>query len=125
MPYLHCFLCNDFLEQRVSDKGKPYFVCDPCGVQIFVRKKTGIERLQNIVSQDQSHGGDKIAKQPDDVEKNAMQDLVDKRQQVQQDLSEIPEPSLFGILPDEHRERRAKLQAQLARLNTLIQRAGK
>jgi DNA-directed RNA polymerase subunit RPC12/RpoP len=54
MPYIRCFLCAENLDQRTSDKGKPYFVCDACGVQIFIRKKQGIERLQNFVSQVQA-----------------------------------------------------------------------
>jgi hypothetical protein len=33
------------LEKRTSKTGKPYFVCDPCGIQLFVRRKGGIERL--------------------------------------------------------------------------------
>jgi len=47
MPFLPCILCGCKLEKRTSKKnGKPYFVCDPCGIQLFIRKKQGIELLE-------------------------------------------------------------------------------
>jgi DNA-directed RNA polymerase subunit RPC12/RpoP len=47
MPFLPCLLCGRKLEKRTSKKnGKPYFVCDPCGIQLFIRKKQGIELLE-------------------------------------------------------------------------------
>ena len=49
MPFLPCFLCGLKLEKRTSKTGKPYFVCDPCGVQLFVRRKDGIERLDALM----------------------------------------------------------------------------
>jgi hypothetical protein len=48
MPKLKCFLCTDLLEQRTDKNGKPYFVCDPCGTQYFVRKPTGIAHLNAL-----------------------------------------------------------------------------
>src|SRR5437868_5552536 len=48
---LPCFLCGDWLEQRIAKSGKPYFVCDTCGTQFFVRKKEGITRLGAVVEQ--------------------------------------------------------------------------
>jgi len=47
MPFLPCILCGRKLEKRTSTKnGKPYFVCDPCGIQLFIRRKQGIELLE-------------------------------------------------------------------------------
>ena len=48
---LPCFLCGDTLEMRTSKKNKPFFVCDDCGTQFFVRKKLGIERLEELIGQ--------------------------------------------------------------------------
>src|SRR2546423_3459687 len=45
MHVLPCFLCGHRLEKRTTKKLKPYFVCDRCGIQLFVRGKQGIERL--------------------------------------------------------------------------------
>jgi hypothetical protein len=46
MPFIPCFLCGRKLEKKMSKVLKPYFVCDPCGIQIFVRRKKGIELLE-------------------------------------------------------------------------------
>jgi DNA-directed RNA polymerase subunit RPC12/RpoP len=46
MQFIPCFLCGRKLEKRTSKAGKPYFVCDPCGIQIFVRRMKGIELLE-------------------------------------------------------------------------------
>jgi len=49
MPKLPCLLCGRQLDQRTDKNDKPYFVCDPCGTQIFIRRKTGIENLAELV----------------------------------------------------------------------------
>ena len=44
-----CFLCGRKLEKRVTKTNKkPYFVCDLCGIQLFIRGKQGIERLSEF-----------------------------------------------------------------------------
>ena len=45
LTYLPCFLCGAQLEVRASKRDKPYFICDPCGLQAFVRKDRGIQLL--------------------------------------------------------------------------------
>ena len=40
-----CFLCGNGVEVKIDKRGKPYFMCNPCGVQAFVRCKPGIELL--------------------------------------------------------------------------------
>jgi hypothetical protein len=48
MQFVPCILCGSNLEKRISKNRKPYFVCDPCGIQLFVRRKAGIERLEEF-----------------------------------------------------------------------------
>jgi len=43
-----CLLCGTKLEMRIDKNQKPYFVCDPCGIQMFIRRKKGIELLQRF-----------------------------------------------------------------------------
>src|SRR2546430_10895565 len=50
MPFLPCLLCGNKLEKRTDKNEKPYFVCDPCGIQLFVRRKQGIERLDKFIA---------------------------------------------------------------------------
>lgn len=55
MAVLPCFLCGNKLEQRTAKNGKPYFVCDPCGTQFFVRRKQGIEKLKRLIRTIEKH----------------------------------------------------------------------
>jgi DNA-directed RNA polymerase subunit RPC12/RpoP len=48
---LPCFLCSADLEIRTDKNGKRYFICDDCGVQAFIRRKTGISKLAKLVRQ--------------------------------------------------------------------------
>src|SRR5262249_50640752 len=57
-----CPVCRMSLPVRFSQKGKPYCVCNHCGIQLFFRGKVGIQRLQLMlqpvepVSEDFSNG---------------------------------------------------------------------
>lgn len=42
---LPCALCGRSLDQRADKNNKPYFVCEPCGTQFFIRGAAGRERL--------------------------------------------------------------------------------
>jgi hypothetical protein len=44
-----CFLCGKPVFLRLDKHGKPYFVCDPCGIQCFVRRRQGIEQLASLL----------------------------------------------------------------------------
>jgi chaperonin cofactor prefoldin len=37
------------VRKQTAKAHKPYFVCDPCGIQFFVRRKQGIERLDKLL----------------------------------------------------------------------------
>jgi len=45
-----CPLCGAGLPIRTSKRGKPYCTCNICGVQMFVRGKTGIARLVQMAN---------------------------------------------------------------------------
>jgi hypothetical protein len=49
MQSLPCLLCVAKLEKRIDKNGKPYFVCNPCGIQLFIRRKNGIELLDRLL----------------------------------------------------------------------------
>lgn len=44
-----CSLCGEGLEVRESKRGKPYVVCNGCGMQMFVRTKEGIRKFEKLV----------------------------------------------------------------------------
>jgi hypothetical protein len=54
---LPCTLCAQPLEQRADKNGKPYFVCDECGTQFFVRGSLGKERLLALLRRTKSIAG--------------------------------------------------------------------
>ncbi len=55
-PMFPCPVCTQAREVRLTKKDKPYLVCDPCGVQIFVRGPAGIEEFRRLL-QHTNHQG--------------------------------------------------------------------
>ena len=55
MAKIPCFLCSQELRLRRDKHSKPYFVCDSCGVQIFVRGRQGIENLSQLIETLKEH----------------------------------------------------------------------
>ena len=49
MQFLPCFLGGENLDKRTDKNGKTYFVCNTCGIQLFVRKAHGIELLDKLL----------------------------------------------------------------------------
>jgi hypothetical protein len=50
MDFLPCLLCAAKLEKRTDKNRKPYFICNPCGIQLFVRRPHGIKLLDKLLS---------------------------------------------------------------------------
>ena len=50
MSKIPCFLCIQELNERTDKNRKPYFICDSCGVQIFIRGREGIKNLAELIS---------------------------------------------------------------------------
>jgi transcription elongation factor Elf1 len=48
-PMFPCPVCMQAREVRLTKKNKPYLICDPCGVQIFVRGPAGIEEFRRLL----------------------------------------------------------------------------
>ena len=51
-----CPLCAHPLEVRLTKKNKPYVICDPCGVQMFVRGPEGIDGFKRLIERGNSSG---------------------------------------------------------------------
>jgi hypothetical protein len=51
-----CPVCADPREVRQTKKHKPYIVCDPCGVQVFVRGPAGIAAFGRLVDRADGEG---------------------------------------------------------------------
>jgi DNA-directed RNA polymerase subunit RPC12/RpoP len=46
-----CPVCLKPLDVRTSKRKKPYVICSPCGVQMFIRERAGIEAFEKLVEQ--------------------------------------------------------------------------
>jgi len=55
-PMFPCPVCTDAREVRLTKKHKPYVVCDPCGIQLFVRGPAGIEALDRLIEKVSNEG---------------------------------------------------------------------
>jgi len=51
-----CPVCAKAREVRITKKQKPYLVCDPCGVQLFVRGSAGIEEFNRLLKHNLNNG---------------------------------------------------------------------
>ena len=45
-----CPICQEMREIRYDKNSKPYCTCNDCGVQLFIRGKIGIRKLENLIS---------------------------------------------------------------------------
>ncbi len=43
-----CFLCGQSVDVKRTKRGKPYFICDPCGLQAFIRREKGITKFRHL-----------------------------------------------------------------------------
>jgi len=46
-----CPVCLQPLDVRMSKRDKPYVICSPCGVQMFIRERAGIAAFRKLVDQ--------------------------------------------------------------------------
>jgi len=44
-----CFLCGHSIPVKLTKNRKPYFICEQCGLQAFVRCTPGIQRFSELV----------------------------------------------------------------------------
>jgi predicted RNA-binding Zn-ribbon protein involved in translation (DUF1610 family) len=49
-----CPVCNMALRLKISRKQKPYCMCLECGIQIFFRGQTGIQRLHKMIGSEEA-----------------------------------------------------------------------
>jgi DNA-directed RNA polymerase subunit RPC12/RpoP len=42
-----CPVCDEEVPVKLTHRDKPYWQCDECGVQVFVRRQEGMKRLED------------------------------------------------------------------------------
>jgi DNA-directed RNA polymerase subunit RPC12/RpoP len=116
MSKIPCFLCIQELTQRTDKNRKPYFVCDPCGVQIFVRGRQGIKNLSELVATLKEK--DFAFRQHTDT-LYEIQGILTEIRGIEKEIDELK--SVFDIvIPDERKDRTRELLKQ--RIETLLGR---
>lgn len=111
-----CFLCSQKLEQRKDKHEKPYFVCDPCGVQIFVRGRQGIENLAELIATLREH--DFVFQQHTAV-LWAIQSVLTEIRGVKEEIKKLD--SVFDIFSSDEDKKRAR-ELLHRRIETLLER---
>jgi DNA-directed RNA polymerase subunit RPC12/RpoP len=116
MSKIPCFLCVQELTQRTDKNRKPYFVCDPCGVQIFIRGRQGIKNLSELVATLKER--DFAFRQHTDT-LYEIQGVLTEIRGIEKEIDELK--SVFDIvIPDERKDRTRELLKQ--RIETLLGR---
>jgi hypothetical protein len=45
-----CPLCGEYCEVRADKRNKPYFQCNECALQVFIRGEQGIALLKKAIA---------------------------------------------------------------------------
>ena len=109
MRALPCFLCGNKLEERTDKNRKPYFVCDPCGIQLFVRRKAGIEKLHALIEELQGKEIYSHARSPEFLRMLA---IFDEISAIKAEIKKIDD-EVFLIANDEQAAERRALQGRM------------
>jgi DNA-directed RNA polymerase subunit RPC12/RpoP len=108
--FLPCLLCGNKLQKRTDKQNKPYFVCDPCGIQFFVRRQQGIERLDKLLRTSEQNA---ILFQQAAEHLYKVQALLGEIDGTKKQITKLHDEIGF-FFPDEHRVRaRASLKTKL------------
>ena len=81
-----CPVCRLPLDVRQSKKGKPYVVCEQCGIQMFVRNPAGIRAFNRLVAEGKRVG---ILEAIAEMQKRYWQECPDCGERFWVDLSRI------------------------------------
>jgi predicted RNA-binding Zn-ribbon protein involved in translation (DUF1610 family) len=105
--YFPCPICGEMLLVEITKNQKPYCKCNDCGIQLFIRGKSGVERFRNLLGKGEL--------------RDSSRDLVrtlDYFDYLRKKLEEIQEEKpIFGIDPDiDLQERLVKRQLIKLRL---------
>lgn len=88
-----CPTCGIPCVVRASKKGKPYFHCDGCVVQVFIRGRTGTARLTQWARDSRSAGAS--APPPIPAPKTDLRALITADQK-QKEVNDVREKRLYG-----------------------------
>lgn len=110
--HIRCFLCELNLEIRQDKNGKPYFICDQCGIQTFIRKQSGIKEFTRFLDETAA------------ISRNSLQlaELTGLREQLEIQLEEIKNRQGLAVIFNSTEEDPAilALEKQIAEIEIKI-----
>ena len=97
MQTVPCWLCGKPLDLRVTKGGKFYLVCDPDGIQCFIRREQGMERLKKLIKH--------LARKDYQLEQHtesffAIQAILREIEDLKQEIEKLEDKAGF-LFPDE------------------------
>ena len=97
MQTVPCWLCGKPLDLRVTKGGKFYLVCDPDGIQCFIRRTQGMERVKKLIKQ--------LARKDYQLEQHtesffAIQAILREIEDLKQEIEKLEDKAGF-LFPDE------------------------
>jgi hypothetical protein len=104
MQFLPCLLCGAKLEKRTDKNRKPYFVCNPCGIQLFVRRQYGIKLLDKLL---QLSAKNELPFKERAEEVYKIQALLTEINGIKQQIDRMEQKTFF--FPDRHKARACDL----------------
>ena len=116
MSHIPCFLCSQELPQRRDKRSHPYFVCDSCGVQIFVRGRQGIQNLDQLMATLREHD---FPFREHAAVLYEVQAILSEIKGIKEEVNKLD--SLLAILTDDEYKARAR-KLLVKRIETLLGR---
>ena len=119
MSAIPCLLCGKRLGKRIDKNGKPYFVCDPCGVQLFIRRPQGIENLGELI---QTLGKKDLPFRDHALVLYEIQAILGEIRGLRKELDALE--SIFDLFSDNKEKRRTRkmLQTRIENLFSRLER---
>src|SRR5207247_4534423 len=102
--------CGRQFEKRVERNGKPYFCCDPCGTQLFVRGQKGRDLLEEAFRSMDS------AKVPFAIHSHNLYEIQAHLKEIAGVREEIEKLGISYFFSDEKMSIRNSLQTRLKNL---------
>lgn len=118
-----CPICGDKLDIRIGKRKKPYFICDSCGVQLFVRKSNGIKKLAEKLNIELNVGIPTENKERNIIQNFAqLNHLIPKISLLNKLISEIEKNEILFLGDRDTEKRKKELYLELEKAENELKR---
>lgn len=110
-----CPICWRLWPVRNSKKNKPYYICEVCGVQVFIRGKEGIKRLAARIADKE------ILNKVNDSNFSETQKLIELKSKIEllkTEIDNLDDDSIFNLFGDDNSDQLNALKSKLKDLES-------